>query len=264
MIYRWNPADYHDNASAQTQWAEELISRCQIMGTERVLDMGCGDGRITAGIARQVAGGSATGLDLSREMVAYARKAFPAEAVQNLSFVRGDITSLPFGSVFDMVVSNSALHWIPDQQGVLAEVSRVLRPGGRLLVQMGGKGNAAAILAVFSELMQDSSWKGYFGDFPLPYVFCSPGEYRDWLDDAGLDPLTVRLTDKDMAQKGSDGLAGWIRTTWHPYLERIPGCRKEEFITEICSRYLARHPPNHEGMVHVAMVRLEVEAEKPE
>jgi trans-aconitate 2-methyltransferase len=71
------------------------------------------------------------------------------------------------------------------------------------------------------------------------------------------------LLAKDMKQAGKDGLAGWVRTTWLPYTDQLPARLRGEFIAEIVDRYANKHQPDEAGFVHVAMVRLEVEASKP-
>jgi trans-aconitate methyltransferase len=71
------------------------------------------------------------------------------------------------------------------------------------------------------------------------------------------------LIGKDMTQKGVEGLAGWFRTTWLPYLDRLPERKREEFIAAVVSLYVSRFPIDTDGLEHVKMVRLEVEAENP-
>ncbi len=83
-----------------------------------------------------------------------------------------------------------------------------------------------------------------------------------WVDDAGLVPERAELLKKDMMLKGEEGLAGWVRTTWLPYTERLPIELRDEFVNEIANRYIGTHALDAEGYVHMAMVRLEVEATK--
>ena len=78
--------------------------------------------------------------------------------------------------------------------------------------------------------------------------------------DAGLNPVRIELIEKDMQHKGRDGFAGWIKTTWLPYLERIPAGLKETFVRELTDAYISEIPPDAKGRLHVRMVRLEVEA----
>ncbi|MCI5125746.1 MAG: hypothetical protein D3925_15055 [Candidatus Electrothrix sp. AR5] len=103
-------------------------------------------------------------------------------------------------------------------------------------------------------------WQQYFTDFTFPYGFHEPDEYKKWLREVGLHPVRVELLAKDMSYPERAGLEGWVRTSWLPYTERVPVERREVFITELVDRYLAEHPVDSKGHVHVSMMRLEVEA----
>src|SRR5512133_3316891 len=134
----WNPSDYAQHSSAQQIWARELIAKLHLAGHERVLDIGCGDGKVTAEIASAVPRGSVVGIDNSTDMIGYAKAAYEAG---NLRFQVADAAALPFQAEFDVIFSNACLHWIYDHKPVLAGIRRSLAPGGRVLLQMGGKGN---------------------------------------------------------------------------------------------------------------------------
>ena len=162
-----------------------------------------------------------------------------------------------------MVFSNATLHWVIDHRPVLRGISRALKPGGRLLLQMGGRGNAADILSLMDALPADSRWGRYFPEQVTAYGFYGPEEYVAWLREAGLTPVRVELLERDMAQAGKEGLASWVRTTWLPYTQRVPEERRDDFVSDIVDRYVRSHPPDSEGLVHVRMFRLEVEATKP-
>jgi trans-aconitate methyltransferase len=82
------------------------------------------------------------------------------------------------------------------------------------------------------------------------------------LEEAGLDPVRVELIQKDMTHKGREGLLGWIRTTWHPFLDRVPDDLRQVFLEEAVDLYLVGHPLGKDGVAHVSAVRLEVEAVK--
>jgi len=156
--------------------------------------------------------------------------------------------------------SNAALHWVKDQRRVLIRVAKALRPGGRIQFQMGGAGNARLVLAVLDKLVVQERWQQWFTGFDFPYGFYHPRDYDAWLREAGLTSLRNELVPKDMIHNGPEGLAGWIRTTWLPYIDRLPQVEREPFIQALCDEYIERHPPDDAGQVHVPMVRLEVEA----
>jgi len=261
-LHNWRPEKYERSSSAQKLWAEELIRKIEIDGSERVLDIGCGDGRITAGIADLVLNGSVLGIDSSGEMVQFAKERFPPEIHKNLRFAEADARSLRFDEEFDLVVSFATLHWIWDHGPVLRGIERALKPGGRIFLQFGGRGNAAAPLRIADEMTGEERWRPYFEGFDFRYGFFGPEEYRACLEEAGLLPQRVELIPKDMIQTSPAAFAGWIETTWHPYLERVPEGLRSDFISEIVDRYLSEHPLDDEGRVHVGMVRLEVVAEK--
>jgi len=261
--YLWNPADYARRSPAQKQWAEELIGKIALEGSERVLDIGCGDGVVTAAIAERVPLGTVVGIDSSSDMIQFASNMFPGNRYPNLSFMEGDARALLFSSEFDVVFSNAALHWVNDHGPVVAGISRALRSGGRMVVQMGGKGNAAQVFEALDKLLAQSRWNEYFSNFSFHYGFYSPAEYCPWLVAAGLCPVRVELIQKDMAYPDPEGFSGWFRTTWMPYLERIPEDRQESFIRDITDQFLDLYPPDASGAIHVKMMRLEVEAVKP-
>ncbi len=260
--YRWNAGDYASHSAPQQRWAQELIARLALQGHETVLDLGCGDGKISAEMARHVPEGEVVGLDSSEAMVAFAREHHPPGLHPNLRFVHGDARHLAFDDAFDVVFSNAALHWVLDHRPVLRGIHRGLRVGGVALLQMGGAGNAAGILGVLDALIQQPRWSRYFTAFSFPYGFYGPDDYGRWLREAGLQPRRVGLIPKDMTHQGRDGLAGWIRTAWLPYTERVPPADRPAFINAIADAYLEDTPLDAEGIAHVGMVRLEVEAVK--
>lgn len=259
-MYSWDPEEYARNSRAQKQWADQLIEKLDLMGFERVLDLGCGDGKITAEIAGKVKNGAVVGVDLSPDMIRYASSRFPSSTCPNLAFIRADARHLPFKESFDIIFSNAALHWIRDHELVLRGMHHCLRPGGKVLIQMGGTGNAASVMEVFLEITGERYWKQYFNGFSVPYAFFSPEEYRRLLAGTGFQAVRVVLIRMDMTQDKREGFSGWIRTTWHPFLDAVPPSIRDELLSEVIDRYIYYHPPDRDGRIHVDMVRLEVEA----
>ncbi|HTL90659.1 MAG TPA: methyltransferase domain-containing protein [Leptolyngbya sp.] len=253
---RWNPHDYAKNSDAQLKWAKELRSRLLLTGSESVLDVGCGDGKITADFAQSV--GQAIGIDSSPEMIAYATETYSVQS--NLSFACLDARSLTFSNQFDLIFSNAALHWFDDHSAFLKGASRALKPQGRLIISCGGRGNAIDILAAFAETVEQDPWRFYFPKFHNPYSFYGTEEYATWLETAGLTIDRLELIPKDMTHSGESGLAAWLRTAWIPFTQTVPEIERESFITAVTQTYLAKFPLDRNGLAHVHMVRLEVEA----
>ena len=258
--HNWNADDYARNSSAQQQWAEELIAKLALKGCESVIDIGCGDGKISAAIAHAVKDGYVLGIDSSENMIKRARERFPPETNPNLAFRCMDATEIHLSGKFDIAFSNAALHWVEDQKAVLRGVHACLKTGGKILFQMGGQGNAADIFVTMQEIISQPQWKGYFDNFKPPYHFQRPNQYSTWLAETGFRPLRVELIQKDMQHAGKEGVKGWLRTTWFPYTDRLPAEMREVLLEEVVETYLTQHPIDDLGNSHIGMVRLEVEA----
>lgn len=119
------------------------------------------------------------------------------------------------------------------------------------------------MVPVISELIARPNWAGCFVGFAFPWRFYGPGDYRPLLQEAGLTVTRLELVPKDMTHEGPQGLEGWLRTTWMPYWQRVPAEFQPQFLDEIVASYLTVCPRDTEDpLVHLKMVRLEVEATK--
>jgi len=254
---KWNAKDYAKNSSAQESWANELVSKLALQGNEYLIDIGCGDGKITNSIAQKLANGIVVGIDRSESMVELAKNQFN---LPHLSFHAMDATEISVQEKFDVAFSNATLHWVKDHNAVLTSLRKCLNKNAKILFQMGGHGNAQDVLDVVDHVTTSDKWKKYFVNFVFPYCFCNISDYEKWLPNAGYKAKRIELITKDMIHENEEGLKGWLRTTWFPYTDQLPENKKEEFLSLIIEKYTNVHPVDSEGRTHVNMVRLEVEA----
>src|SRR5215472_9624792 len=126
----WNASGYSRIAQLQERMAAEALGLLKLKGRERILDIGCGNGKVTAQIASRIPKGSVVGIDPSSDMIAFARNQFPTAEYPNLHLEVADARSLPFRDEFDLVASFNALHWIPDQDAALGSIRHTLKPDG--------------------------------------------------------------------------------------------------------------------------------------
>ena len=263
-MYTWNPRDYAQHSRGQEMWARELLTQIDLRPDDSVLDVGCGDGRITVAIAASVPEGRIVGVDVSGEMIAHASAQHCHPTTNNLRFAQADAASLPFDSEFSVVFSNAVLHWVQDQRAAVRGIARALRPGGRFIAQCGGQGNVAAVIATFERVAASPRWRAICSPGEIPYRFHAAESYRRWLEEAGMEVQECRLIPKDMVHENAGAFLGWLRTAWHPYTAGVPLELRDAFLEETAHHYMAAFPQDADGRVHVATVRLQVCARKPE
>ena len=257
----WNASDYASNSRGQFAWAMALIDWLALAPEEKVLDVGCGDGKISAEIARHVPMGTVVGIDHSPAMIDLAQQTW-CTVVPNVEFRVADAQRLALSDTFDVAFSNSTLHWMPDHRSVLKGVAAALRSGGRLFFSMGGRGTASVIYEALDELGNRKPWGEFLAGAESPHYFYGIREYEEWLPQAGLAPRSLALVHKPMHLADQAALEGWIRTTWVPYANRIPEDQRAEFVAELAACVRAGCDTNEDGTILLPMVNLEVEAHK--
>ncbi len=208
----WRAASYARSARFVTDLGAPLVDLLDPRPGERVLDIGCGDGALSAALVAR--GAQVVGVDASADMVAAARgRGLDARLgrAETLDAVGAE-------DPFDAVFSNAALHWVPDQQAALDAASRALRPGGRLVVEMGGHGNVAAIRTALVAALGEVA--GLATDLSEIWCFPTAPEQRARLERAGLAPLEATLFSRPTVL--TIDLETWIDTLAAPVLALAP------------------------------------------
>jgi trans-aconitate 2-methyltransferase len=214
--------------------AEEQLARLTLAGDERVLDVGCGDGKITAEIAARVPRGSVLGVDPSHDMIAFASSRF---GESNLRFEVADARRLPYRDEFDLVVSFNALHWVPEQDAALASIRATLKPGGRALLRMVPNGRRESLEDVIEEVRQRPRWAGRFTGFRRPYVHFTPDEYRALAERAGLRVARLHVDDKAWDFRTREAFVAFCRATFVEWTRCLPEAEWDAFIADVLDRY---------------------------
>ena len=221
-LNRWDPRLYNERAAFVTTAGHDLVEILDARAGERVLDIGCGTGELTALIAAR--GARVTGLDASDEMLATARARHPA-----LTFVAADAQALDHDAAFDAVFSNAALHWMPRLGDVFAGVARALARPGRFVAEMGGAGNTAAVLRALREVLPR------LGEDPerfIPWTFPTPAACATLLERHGFRVRAMTHFDRPSRMDGAQGLRTWL-TLFNEPLLRALGERQERFFSEM-------------------------------
>ncbi|MDQ3932632.1 MAG: methyltransferase domain-containing protein [Actinomycetota bacterium] len=246
----WDAAVYAAASGFQTSEAEELLRRLQPRAGERVLDIGCGDGRVTVMISS--AGASAVGLDRSLVMARSASE-------KGVTTVVGDAVALPFADgTFDAVLSNAALHWVSDHYAAVHEIARVLAPGGRMAIRLGGAGNQWRSITEMMRTLGRAPYAAYRprGMRP-PWRMGDPSEWMAALVDAGMLVQELGLVPSRSGWEDAGQMKAWLMSVAHPILSLLPESLQARFLDEVTERVWQGFDPAGE------FVRLQVEAVHP-
>ncbi len=240
-VDRWDPIDYEKNSDFQYESAMAELQRLAIKSNQKIVDIGCGSGKITAALAKRVQAGKVIGLDLSRKMVRYARKQY--ELLKNLMFIEMDAEALQFSDQglkqfdYDWVVSFWTLSWIKQHEKVISGIANCLKEGGSifLIVPL----NNVALENTFLELGEKASWKPYFTDYQVPKNNIYPGLYEGLMEKYGFTQVnyTHKKITKEFADKES--LIKFVRP-WLAYLDPIPALLQDVFLNEFIESYLSK------------------------
>lgn len=232
----WNTELYEAKHNFVWKLGQGALDLLNPQPGERILDLGCGTGHLTSRIAES--GAEVVGVDASPDMIGQARQNFP-----KLTFSLQDATALTYQNEFDAVFSNAALHWMLEPARVAASLSRALRPSGRLVAEMGGKGNIRLIVDAIETVVERYS-SGQ--TVPSRNYFPSIPEYTAILEAHGFEAVYARLFDRPTPLDGETGMDDWIHQFKWYYFEPLSPADRKTALAEVIA-LLRPHLYSEEG-----------------
>ena len=224
MNIKWEADAYGRAFSFVHQYGEDVLNLLDLPAGGTVIDLGCGNGALTRRLAD--AGFAVTGVDASGEMLEQARALHPS-----LAFVLGDAVRYRPPAPVDAVFSNAVFHWIDDQDGLLRNVASMLRDGGQLVCEFGGRGCCERIHRALQAGFEERGIQ-YRRTFYFPTV----GEYAPKAEAAGLMVTYAALFERPTRLSGAEGLRDWIRMFVKLPFEEVAPDVKEAIIQEAETR----------------------------
>lgn len=204
--HEFDGTKYAEASTHQQEWGARLIAELGLRGNERVLDLGCGDGTLTAHIADLLPSGEVIGIDASRGMLDAAQQ----RQRENLRFIIMDINDLTFEAEFDVVFSNAALHWVREHGQLLQRVRLSLRPRGMLRFNFAGEGNCSHFIKVIKEAMERKAFARYFTEFTWPWYMPTIEEYAALVAQSGFRDARVWGENADRFFPDAEAMVKWI------------------------------------------------------
>lgn len=221
----WDARTYDRVSDPMARWGTAMLDRLPLTGDERVLDAGCGSGRVTERLAERLPRGTVIALDGSPSMVEAARERL-ARFGDRIAYVVADLgRPLPIDPPVDAVFSNATFHWVADHDALFANLAAVTRPGGWLVAQCGGAGNIATILRAIGAVGD-----GWLGPAHFETVLATTTR----LDAAGYVDIECWLTDEPTRFEPGEPFETYLRTVvLGPQLERIPAAEHDAFVRAV-------------------------------
>ena len=235
----WDASDYARLSGLQQAMAEEVLSLLTLRGSERVLDVGCGNGKITAEIADRLPLGAVVGVDSSSEMIAFAVSHFDSVPKQNLRFDVADARQLPFHGEFDLVVSFNALHWIPEQDEALGSLCAAMKQDGVAQLRLVPAGRRKSLENVIEETRLSPRWCRYFQSFHDPYLHLTPEQYAAAAERNGLRVLRVHTQDKAWDFVSRSAFLAFGSVTFVEWTQHLPEPERLKFVADVLDHYRA-------------------------
>lgn len=221
---KWDAGLYDDKHSFVWKLAADVLELLDAKSGERILDLGCGTGHLTARIAET--GAYVVGIDRSSEMIRQAKEKYPS-----LRFEVMDAREITFEGTFDAVFSNATLHWIKEPERVIGGIKGILRPGGRFVAEFGGKGNTQELLKAIQH-----SWAKLGLAHPArhPWYYPTIAEYAGLLEQHGFEVTCATLFDRPTPlDDGVSGLQNWLEMFGSAFVEGLLKVDQERLLAEI-------------------------------
>jgi trans-aconitate 2-methyltransferase len=222
----WDARTYDRVADPMTRWGAAVLDRLPLAGTERVLDAGCGSGRVTELLAERLPHGRVVALDGSPAMIEAARVRL-ARFGERIDYVVADLAQpLPIEPV-DAILSTATFHWVADHAALFRNLAAVVRPAGRLVAQCGGEGNIASIQRVLAGI--GDGWLG-------AVHFASPAETARRLAAAGFTDIECWLTPEPTRFDAGEPLETYLRTVvLGAHLARLQPDARDDFVRAVAA-----------------------------
>ena len=232
MAEDWDAATYDRIADPMARWGTAVLDRLPLRGDERVLDAGCGSGRVTERLLASLPLGHVIALDASPAMIEEARRRLAPFADRVTYVVANLLDPLPIDPPVDAILSTATFHWVPDHDRLFRNLAAVLRPGGRLVAQCGGVGNVESVLRAADDVGA-SSWLE-----PLRRpLFATAEETADRLRVAGFDRVETWLHAEPTRIEPGEPLETFLATViLREHLARLPESQRASFVRAVAGR----------------------------
>jgi trans-aconitate 2-methyltransferase len=258
VTYEFDGRKYEKASTFQKEWGNKIISELNLKGNEDILDIGCGDGLLTANLARLVPDGNVIGVDASKGMIEVAKE----KEGNNLKFLLMDINEIDLNYQFDFIFSNATLHWIKNHSRLWTNIHKLLNSNGFVRFNFAADGNSSHFFKVIKAIVVFEEYREYFSEFRWPWYTPSLDEYENVLKDFAFSELNVWVENEDRFFPDKEAVIEWInQPNIVPFLEYIPE-EKKKIFREIVTEQMIKETLQENGRCFETFRRINVFARK--
>jgi len=252
----WNAVAYDDLSDPMYEWGMAVLGTLELKGNERVLDAGCGSGRLTENLVERLPAGEVAALDFSPKMLEQARQRL-AKFGARVEFVQASLEKFALAGKVDGIFSNAVLHWVPDHVAMFRALHGALKPGGWLVAQFGGVGNLARTLRRAREVAAEERFRGHLDGFEAGPHFEDQESTRARMEAAGFRVSEAKLHTVIPHFERRERFEAFVETViLRQPLAGLPEALRRKFLEAVAQRTLG-----DEGAYALDYVRLTVRAQ---
>jgi trans-aconitate 2-methyltransferase len=243
-VREWDGSSYDRISATMEAFGLEVLARLDLSGDERVLDAGCGSGRVTQALIERLPRGHAIAIDESASMVDAARQRLeqytaeePGQAPGSgarLELRVGDLLELELEQPVDAILSTATFHWIADHERLFGRLRGALRPGGRLVAQCGGEGNIDVLRGKAAAVLANEPYAKHFADWRPPWYYAGAEQTRERLLAAGFSAAECWLTPAPREPEQPREFLATI--VLGPAVQQLPEELRERFMDEVLAK----------------------------
>lgn len=261
MAFEFDGEKYQKASSHQKEWGAKLISEFEFEGTEHILDLGCGDGAITADLASQVPDGLVLGLDASKGMI---KTATETRKKKNLKFELLDINEIRFTNEFDIILSNATLHWVKDHKKLLSNVHGALKYNGIVRFNFAADGNCSHFYKVVQQVMELPNYTKYFENFVWPWYMPAIEKYKSLTEEFPFTGVSVWGENADRYFPDAEAMIKWIdQPSIVPFLKCISVEKDAKSFRDTVVEAMVKETTQEDGTCFETFRRVNFRAVKP-
>jgi trans-aconitate 2-methyltransferase len=234
----WDASTYNKvSSNVQLEWGRKLLEKRRWIGNEIVMDAGAGSGNLTRILADKVPGGQVYAVDADYNMVQQAKSNL--SRWRNVQVIHSSMDNVNLPTKVDIIFSNSALHWILDQEGVFSHFWQLLKSDGELLIECGGYGNVEKTLSLIFKIMHSDQFKEHFANWKQSWYFPKPDETERLLQKARFKNIQVNLSKLTTTFSDRESFANFVKTViMKAFLGYLPDAKnKDQFVNAFLNEF---------------------------